>query len=334
MATAVAPATAGTKLSLAIASGKKAAPQLYNVDSADGKPNFSTYSIRESERESRTSHETESSGTESRTEASAPNGSKAPAFGAANTLLTPVLGAKDAAKRKKPKSNMVKSNSSYISRVIPHEALAKRIAERDPDGLFAFANINRAFQWLDLSPNSLHRADHLTKILFTKAHMLCHDVNQITKGPSHIDVIIGSSAADIIWYEPFSQRYNRINKNGMINSTPVSNICWIPGSENLFLASHTDGTLIVYDKERDDAEFVPEEIGAQASTEANGESGDPASLHINKSVNSKNQKCNPVASWRISNQKISSFAFSPDSRHLAVVSEDGSLRIIDYLKET
>jgi len=40
-----------------------------------------------------------------------------------------------------------------------------------------------------------------------------------------------------------------------------------------------------------------------------------------------------VAFWKLSNQLINAFAFSPDSRHLAVVSEDGSLRIIDYLKE-
>jgi len=119
----------------------------------------------------------------------------------------------------------------------------------------------------------------------------------------------------------------------MINSSPVSDIHWIPGSENLFLASHMDGTLIAYDKEREDAAFVAEENGISTS-EKSGDIHDTTSIHINKSVNSKNQKTNPVASWKISNQRINAFAFSPDSRHLAVVSEDGSLRIIDYLKET
>ena len=57
------------------------------------------------------------------------------------------------------------------------------------------------------------------------------------------------------------------------------------------------------------------------------------SLHIIKSINSKNQKANPVASWKISPHCINDFAFSPDGRHLAVVSEDGSLRLVDYLKE-
>lgn len=58
---------------------------------------------------------------------------------------------KDPSKRRKPKNNIVKSNSSFVSRVVPHENLTKRLQERSPDGLFAFANINRALQWLDLS---------------------------------------------------------------------------------------------------------------------------------------------------------------------------------------
>ena len=118
----------------------------------------------------------------------------------------------------------------------------------------------------------------------------------------------------------------------MINPSPISEIRWIPVSEHLFLASHMDGTLVVYDKEREDALFAPEENGSSTS-EKSGEVNEISTIHIHKSVNSKNQKSNPVASWKISNQKINAFAFSPDSRHLAVVSEDGSLRIIDYLKE-
>lgn len=79
--------------------------------------------------------------------------SYAAVFGDNNPALQPPSGkeGKDASKKRKPKNNMVKSNSSFVSRVIPHEALQKRLNERGIDGLFAFANINRAVQWLDLS---------------------------------------------------------------------------------------------------------------------------------------------------------------------------------------
>lgn len=138
---------------------------------------------------------------------------------------------------------------------------------------------------------------------------------------------MGSSAGDIIWYEPMSQKYARINKNGVINSSPVTHIKWLPGSENLFMASHANGVLVVYDKEKEDALFTPEVNGHSEQEVAR------LPLDILKSVNSKNQKSNPVSFWKMANQKISSFSFSPDQRHLAVVLEDGSLRLMDYLKE-
>ena len=61
----------------------------------------------------------------------------APAFGEGNTALTLTV-SNDALKRRKPKSNMVKSNSSFVSRVIPHDSLTKRLAERDNGGSFLF----------------------------------------------------------------------------------------------------------------------------------------------------------------------------------------------------
>lgn len=97
-----------------------------------------------------------------------------------------------------------------------------------------------------------------------------------------------------------------------------------------------DGSLVVYDKEKDDAAFLPEENGVHTngdSEKSNGSGEHSAKLHVDKSVHSKNQKFNPVSFWKLSNQRINAFAFSPDNRRLAVVSEDGTLRIIDYLKE-
>lgn len=98
------------------------------------------------------------------------------------------------------------------------------------------------------------------------------------------------------------------------------------------MAAHVDGTLIVYDKERDDAAFVAEENGPFV-TISRSSNQNQRPLDVKKSLNSRNQKSNPVASWKISNHRINDFAFSPDSRHLAVVTEDGFLQIIDYLNE-
>jgi catabolite repression protein CreC len=255
-----------------------------------------------------------------------------PVFGSSNPALTVINGkpSKDPSKQRKPKNNIIKSNSSFVSRVIPHETLTKRLQEHAPDGIFAFANINRAVQWLDLS--SPTKAENLTKVLFTKAHALCHDVNSATKSASHLDVIFGYSTGDVIWYEPMAQKYARLNKNGIINNSAIAEIKWVPNSEGLFLAAHFDGTLVVYDKEKEDAPFIPEDASAGAENGNVNGSVKPY-LQIKKSWQSKNQKTNPVAVWKVSNQKINGFAFSPDGRHLAVASEDGCLRVIDIHKE-
>lgn len=97
-----------------------------------------------------------------------------------------------------------------------------------------------------------------------------------------------------------------------------------------------DGALVVYDKEKEDGILALEdEARPQSSGDANG-TGRPnytSQIHVHKSVHSKSQKANPVAVWKLSNHRINAFAFSPDNRHLAAISEDGTLRIIDYLKE-
>lgn len=321
LATIPHPPTSGVKLSLVVVQPRKTMPHLYKAKtSLSGTSDLQ--SIRESDNEVRpTSNTSEACGS-------------VPAFGEGSLALATNIGKEGPGlKRRKPKNNILKSSSTFVSRVITHDTAAKRLAERSPDGIYAFANINRAFQWLDLS--SRVKQEPLTKILFTKAHMLCHDVNELTKSTTHLDVIMGSSVGDIMWYEPLQQKYARINKNGVINNSPVIQIRWIPGSEHLFLAAHADGTLIVYDKEKEDAPFVPEstDISPPKAADEKKPHNSSQPLIILKSVNSKNQKTNPVACWKPSNHRINNIAFSPDSRHLAVVLEDGSLRIIDYLKE-
>lgn len=72
-------------------------------------------------------------------------------FGEGNPALAVANGKdpKDSLKRRKPKSSIGKS--SFLSRLIPHEQLSKRLQDRSPLGLLAIANVNRALQWLDLS---------------------------------------------------------------------------------------------------------------------------------------------------------------------------------------
>lgn len=98
------------------------------------------------------------------------------------------------------------------------------------------------------------------------------------------------------------------------------------------MAAHHDGTLVVYDKEKEDSAFVPEE-DANVPITALPDGRRLPRLLIKKSVQSRNQKTNPVSCWKVTNQRINDMAFSPDGKMIALACEDGSLRIIDYLKE-
>lgn len=151
LSTAPQPATTGTRLSLINLDVTPLSSAVYRTSSrSDGAQGSSIQEHPDETQSSTDARETSSDAGRINSSEVSPFSSSVPAFGEGNSLLMPVA-QKDANKRRKPKNNMSKSNSSFISRVINHETLSKRLQERAKDGLFAFANINRAFQWLDYS---------------------------------------------------------------------------------------------------------------------------------------------------------------------------------------
>ncbi|RPA84165.1 WD40 repeat-like protein [Ascobolus immersus RN42] len=297
LATAPAPPTTGTKITPVIISRVPAPPSFNHI------PNPSAESLRGS----------------ADGDGNSDNGSLS---GRKRVVSTFGGGCVDAPaekmKQKKPKNSIGKTGSSFVSRIVSHQNLNQRLQERKTDGLYVFANINRALLWLDMS--SPNKQEQLSKIQFMKAHPLCHDVNFVTRSTTHLDVVAGFSSGDIIWFDPMTNKYSRINKKHSINSSPVLEIKWLPGSENLFLAAHADGTIIVYDKEKEDP--LSDD---QKPSEKEKDS---------KKAAQKLQRQNPVARWPICRQPINQVSFSPDSQHLAVVSEDGCLRIFKLLRDS
>jgi len=144
----------------------------------------------------------------------------------------------------------------------------------------------------------------------------------------------------------------------------------VPSSSTLFLASHADGTIIVYDVEREDGTFTPHEPTNSGSNHPDSDSSShepwdptdsifvtmppwhPVSCGGNLNQNGKAEKekiaKNPVSHWRISRKAVvgahschipgspshlTDFVFSPDVKYVAAISEDGCLRVIDTLAE-
>lgn len=154
---------------------------------------------------------------------------------------------------KKPKNSLSKLKSSFIEYMSPHEQLQRFLNERTLQDCSVFYNVGLNLIWQDAQGQP---REPLAKITFGKAYPTCQDVNLMTSSIDHLDIIIGFSSGDFIWYDTVCNRYTRLNKNGIMNGSSVTMVKWIPGSEDLFMASFDDGSILILDKDRDDQAFI------------------------------------------------------------------------------
>ncbi|KAG9007367.1 hypothetical protein FRB94_014394 [Tulasnella sp. JGI-2019a] len=337
-------------------------------------------------------------------------------------LFSPTLGAGLPSKKKstRSKQNLKTTTSSFVTRYQAMEGFSKHLAAKTGDVNFMFYNSGKSFFMTEMeTANKLKEPP--VRVTFN-AWPTCHAVNQSTATSTSLDVLIGFNTGDLMWFDPINTRYIRLNKQGCITSSPCTSIRWVPGSRTLFLASHADGTIVVYDKEReDDASFTPSvpptgpsassvpvaahpspsimtnstiddstavtsldtplepalsnpfsftgigrhlqlptagnnRLASFSATTAAASSSLPAwdpteEMWVTRpggtwdgsdsAVADKDKEKemalaatkNPVSHWRVAKKGIVDFVFSPDVRYIAIVSEDGYLRVVDALNE-
>ncbi|KAI8096601.1 WD40-repeat-containing domain protein [Halteromyces radiatus] len=293
-----------------------------------------------------------------------------------STSLSSSMSSYSGGSPRKPKTNITKTNSSFVQRIITNDQLAKILVARTSEDTNLFYNCGSNFVWMDASCQPM---EPLSRVVFARAYPTSHDVNLLTRGSDHLDIIIGFTSGDIVWFDPLCNKYGRINKGGLMNSSSITMIRWLQGSENLLMAAFQDGSIMIFDKEKEDDAFRPDndndddedndddfdsgvddELSSQTSpkstdshwhfhhkystatrtsnripsTKSNSRSRTPKqTFRVSKSSSKLAAKCNPVSHWKLSNQSITAFAFSPDCQHVAVVGLDGYLRIINYVNE-
>lgn len=104
----------------------------------------------------------------------------------------------------------------------------------------------------------------------------------------------------------------------LIDKSKVTCIKWIPGSPNQFIVAHGSGQMYVYN----------EELPASATSPhyQTFKQGDAFSVHTCKTKSTRN----PLYRWVVGEGSINEFAFSVCARYLALVSQDGYLRVFNY----
>ncbi|RKP39591.1 WD40-repeat-containing domain protein, partial [Dimargaris cristalligena] len=221
-------------------------------------------------------------------------------------------------KKRSKSSNLSKKDNNFVAQVVWNDQLADILSQRQHEDTYFFFNTGRSFFWADLG---YRPQEPLGRLDLCKALPTCHDVNMLTRSGSSLDVIIGCATGELLWFDPMTQKRSRLNAQGILNNSAVTNVRWIPGSESHFMASFQDGAVVIFDKHKEDhGNFNPQFAM------------DPMHpLHIAKPSKTK---YNPVTYWQASKKAVTAFAFSPDCQHVAIVSMDGRLRIVDFLTET
>lgn len=130
---------------------------------------------------------------------------------------------------------------------------------------------------------------------------------------------MGFSAGQVQYLDLIKKDTSKLfNEERLIDKTKVTYLKWLPESESLFLASHASGHLYLYHVSHPCASAPP-----QYSLLKQGEG---FAVYAAKSKAPRN----PLAKWAVGEGPLNEFAFSPDGRHLACVSQDGCLRVFHF----
>lgn len=110
------------------------------------------------------------------------------------------------------------------------------------------------------------------------------------------------------------------NEERLIDKTKVTCLKWVPGSANLFLAAHASGHMYLYNEEFASSPVSPSYQPFKC--------GDGYSVMLCKSKSPRN----PLYKWTFGteNYAINEICFSPCGQNIAIVSQDGFLRVFQY----
>ncbi|XP_052138271.1 uncharacterized protein LOC127756924 [Oryza glaberrima] len=203
---------------------------------------------------------------------------------------------------------------------------SQAVANYDGKGTYIIFNTADTLFISDLNSQD---KDPIKSIHFSNSNPLCHAFDPEAK-EGH-DLIIGMGSGDVYsmslrqqLQDPgrkpvAAQHYNKGDKDGTSTGSRCTSVAWVPEREGIFVVSHSDGNLYVYDKCKD------------GNTECTFPAiKDPAQLMIS---HAKSSKSNPIARWHVCQGSINAISFSPDGAYLATVGRDGYLRVFDFSKE-
>lgn len=162
----------------------------------------------------------------------------------------------------------------------------------------------------------------IDKKLYKGTNPSCHDFNAFSATPEGTSLLVGFTTGQIQLVQPGRREQGKLyNEERLIDKTKVTCLKWVPGSPNLFLAAHASGCMYLYNEELPSTPVAPSYQPFKC--------GDGYAVMICKAKTARN----PLYKWTFGTNEgysINEMCFSPCGTILAIVSQDGFLRIFQY----
>ncbi|KAI1895570.1 hypothetical protein AGOR_G00107600 [Albula goreensis] len=159
----------------------------------------------------------------------------------------------------------------------------------------------------------------IDKRIYKGTQPTCHDFNHLTATAESVSLLVGFSAGQVQLIDPIKKETSKLfNEERLIDKSRVTCVKWVPGSESLFLVAHSSGNMYLYN--------VEHTCGTTAPHYQVLKQGENYAVHTCKSKSTRN----PLLKWTVGEGALNEFAFSPDGKFLACVSQDGFLRVFNF----
>ncbi|XP_045679306.1 WD repeat-containing protein 20 isoform X2 [Phyllostomus hastatus] len=159
----------------------------------------------------------------------------------------------------------------------------------------------------------------IDKRIYKGTQPTCHDFNHLTATAESVSLLVGFSAGQVQLIDPIKKETSKLfNEERLIDKSRVTCVKWVPGSESLFLVAHASGNMYLYN--------VEHTCGTTAPHYQLLKQGESFAVHTCKSKSTRN----PLLKWTVGEGALNEFAFSPDGKFLACVSQDGFLRVFNF----
>lgn len=248
---------------------------------------------------------------------------------------------------KSPKTAITRNSSAFLSKAIPAEGMHKKLCNSDSviynchGKVFNIYSLKyKNFRATNNKAEEIIDSNPLLRMVFTKT-ISCMDsiITGTSKSQLKFDMLIGFISGDILWYDPFLNKYSRFNKNGkLLKNSPVISLKWLHDGKH-FLAGFSDGSLLLFNRNLEEDENHFSNCMQNARNNSNPQQKKKF-LRVLKSIETAN--VNPIGHYKMSASPVTSIIQFPITNSLlfellrntlCITFDDGFARIFDLGNE-